>query len=106
MNGTIDTLTVDTQAQALILTELQHTHHQLVNLLVKIEEEARKASGFANLDTMFLRSRTDELPALAATYETFRQSAKWAGCNPVMIAMVCQTEWVRIEWAEKKETGK
>lgn len=98
MTEAVPTVMVETQAQALLLTELQNVHKRLVRLISKIEEEANKAANYANLDTMFLINRTNELPALAATYDSFRNATKWVGCDKDMIAAVCQTEWVRIDY--------
>jgi hypothetical protein len=88
---------VETEAQGLILTELQGTHKRLAEQLRRIEREARESAGYANLDTTFLTGKTQELPGLVGAYEAYRNAAKWAGCSKDVIAAVCQIHWVIIE---------
>ena len=111
MTANIEIVTAETQAQSLILTELQNSYQRLRRALVKIEHEASKSSAYANLDTTFLIGATTELPKLVATFESFRDAAKWAGCNRDTINAVCKEGWVLIEFdagrlgrAEKKDT--
>lgn len=99
MNAPIDVVTAETQAQDLLLTELQNSYQRLRRALVKIEHEASKSSAFANLDTTFLLGVAAELPRLVATFEAFRDAAKYAGCNRDTINAVCKEGWVLIETA-------
>jgi hypothetical protein len=88
---------VETEAQRLILAELQGAHKRLAEQLRRIEREARESAGYANLDTTFLTGKTQALPGLVGTYEAYRNAAKWAGCSKDAIAAVCQLHWVIIE---------